>query len=205
MSSEFEVKFYLRDLRGFRQRLLQMGGQLATDRHLERNWRFDLPGGQLTGEGAVLRVRQDVLASLAFKARTEQPERRQEIEFGVEDSQAARDFLGALGYQQIGYYEKQRETFQLDDSRLMLDQLPFGDFVEIEGPSAAALRHAAARLGLPWELQVRQSYLELFEALRVKLKSPPELASFAAFAGLPSTDLKLIGLQGADDSSAWGR
>jgi len=50
---------------------------------------------------------------------------------------------------------------------------------------------------LRWELQVRESYLGLFEALRRRLEQPVEQASFAAFADRPAIDLKLLGLQDA--------
>ena len=197
MASEIEVKFHLRDFEALRPRLLELGARVAVGRTFERNWRFDLPDGSLSARGAVLRLRLDESARLTFKAKTEQPESREEIEFGVDDPQAALAFLGGLGYRQIGLYEKYRETFSLGDCQVMLDELPFGCFVEIEGPSRASLQQTAERLGLRWELKVGESYLELFEALRRKLERPVEQASFAAFADRPAIDLELLGLQDA--------
>ena len=199
MASEIEVKFHVGDLEAMRPRLLELGGRVAVGRRFERNWRFDLPDGSLTARGAVLRLRLDPAARLTFKERTEQPERREEIEFGVDDLQAAMAFLSGLGYLQIGLYEKYRETFSLGDCLVMLDQLPFGNFIEIEGPSRASLQKTAERLGLRWELQVRQSYLELFEALRAKLEQPVEQASFSAFFDLPPVGPQLLGLQDAGE------
>jgi adenylate cyclase class 2 len=205
MASEIEVKFHVGDLEAMRPRLLELGGRVAVGRHFERNWRFDLPDGSLSVRGAVLRLRLDDSARLTFKERTEQPERREEIEFGVDDLQAALAFLNKLGYRQIGLYEKYRETFSLGDCQVMLDELPFGSFIEIEGPSRASLQQTAERLGLHWELQVRESYLELFEALRAKLEEPVEQASFAAFTDRPAIDLELLGLQDAGVGRAPGR
>jgi adenylate cyclase class 2 len=200
MASEIEVKFHVGDLEAIRPRLLELGGRVAVGRLFERNWRFDLPDGSLSARGAVLRLRLDETAWLTYKERTEQPERREEIEFGVDDHQAALAFLDGLGYRQIGLYEKYRETFSLGDCQVMLDQLPFGSFIEIEGPSRAALQHTAERLGLRWELQVRESYLELFERVRRRLEQPVEQASFSAFAGLPPFDLELLGLPQAQEA-----
>jgi len=205
MASEIEVKFHLRDLQALRPRLLELGGQVTAGRHLERNWRFDLPDGSLSARGAVLRLRLNETARLAYKERTEQPERREEIEFGVDDLQAALAFLNKLGYRQIGLYEKYRETFRLGDCQVMLDELPFGSFIEIEGPALASLQQTAGRLGLRWELQVRESYLGLFEALRRRLQQPVEQASFAAFADRPAIELELLGLQDAGAGRAPGR
>lgn len=198
MADEFEVKFYLRQLDRLRRSLPALGAQLAVERHLERNWRFDRPDGSLSARGEVLRLRTAPAASLAFKARTGQPERRLEIEFAVEDAQAGRDLLRALGFEQIGYYEKQREVYRLDEGRVMLDQLPFGQFVELEGPLQDWLRQAAGRLGLRWERRVQESYLELFQALRDKLAPPPQEASFDAFTGQPPLGAELLGLQDAE-------
>ncbi len=199
MADEFEAKFRLDSLDRIRARLQSLGGRLAVERHLERNWRFDLADGNLTARGAVLRLRLDPGASLEFKQPTERPEHRQEFGFGLEDAEAARAFLQALGFQQIGYYEKQREIYRFEDGQVMLDELPFGHFVELEGPSAAWLRHTADRLGLSWDRRVRRSYLELFEALRGMLERPVEQASFAAFADLLPVDLGLLGLRDAGD------
>ena len=58
---------------------------------------------------------------------------RQEIEFAVEDFETAKKFLEALGYVQIVIYEKFRTIYELKDSHIMLDELPYGEFVEIEG------------------------------------------------------------------------
>lgn len=202
MADEFEVKFHLRGPQALRRRLQQLGAELSAGRHLQRNWRFDLPDGSLSARGQVLRMRVDPAASLTFKRKTDQPERRLEFEFGVDDGQAAQEFLRALGFQQIGYYEKQREVFRLEGGRVMLDELPFGHFVELEGPSAAWLRRAADRLGLRWERQVPQSYLELFEALRRELALPIEQASFVAFADHAPVDLAALGLQDAGEGRA---
>jgi adenylate cyclase class 2 len=199
MASEIEVKFHVGDLEAMRPRLLELGARVTVGRSFERNWRFDLPDGSLTARGAVLRLRLDDSARLTFKERTEQPERREEIEFGVDDPQAAVAFLGGLGYRQIGLYEKYRETFSLGDCQVMLDQLPFGSFIEIEGPSRASLQETAERLGLRWKLQVRESYLGLFEALRARLEQTVEQATFSAFSELPEFHPELLGLQDAGE------
>jgi len=200
MPSEIEAKFYLRRLEPTLQRVQELGGRLAVRRQLERNWRFDLPDGSLTARGAVLRLRMDGLARLTFKAKTEQPERREELELEVGDSQAAIAFLEALGFRQVGLYEKHREVYALQDCQVMFDELPFGSFTEIEAPSLASLQATAARLQLRWDSRVSLSYLELFERVRRALGLPVDQASFAAFAGLAPIDLEQLGLQDASGS-----
>jgi len=47
MFMEIEVKFSLRHLEDFRERLLAKGATLESARHLERNLRFDTPDQEL--------------------------------------------------------------------------------------------------------------------------------------------------------------
>ncbi len=48
----------------------------------------------------------------------------------------------------------------------MLDELPFGAFVEIEGPDADSIRQTAEALGLAWDKRIPSSYLSLFQKAR---------------------------------------
>jgi len=51
----------------------------------------------------------------------------------VEDVGALATILDALGYRPALVYEKRRETWQVANVELVIDQLPFGLFMEIEG------------------------------------------------------------------------
>ena len=167
---ETEAKFYVRDLDIIRQRILASGGLSSSPRTLEFNLRFDTAAGELQRTGRVLRLRRDQASRLTYKedrrlrhgATT-----RTEIEFGVGDFEAARHFLAALGYGVIFAYEKYREIFVLGEVDVMLDELPFGSFVEIEGP-LARLVPAAKQAKLEWSLAIPVSYQALFEELRGK-------------------------------------
>lgn len=183
---ETEVKFYVRDLKGMQRRLRELGGRLIHARVLETNLRYDTRDRVISGEGSVLRLRQDETAHLTFKAATRPAGgalTRTEIEFTVGDFGAARRFLEALGYQVIFTYEKQRTTYQLDGALVMLDELPYGSFVEIEG-ELASLEPAAKRLGLDWQAAVPMGYHALFERVRRSLDLRFRDLSFENFRGL---------------------
>jgi len=47
----------------------------------------------------------------------------------------------------------------------MLDELPYGYFIEIEGLDAASIHVEADSLSLKWETAITESYLMLFERL----------------------------------------
>ena len=51
----------------------------------------------------------------------------------VESFDQARAFLAALGYQVDMVYEKYRTKYELEGVHLDLDEMPYGDFIELEG------------------------------------------------------------------------
>jgi len=184
---ETEVKFHVRDLNRLQTRLETLGAQRVQERVLERNVRFDLPGGRLRSEGRVLRLRQDTASRLTYKSASKKEQgvlSREEIEFVVEDFEKAKRFLEALGYQKSAYYEKYRTVYELNETSIMLDELPYGDFVEIEGETVEAIHSAADRLDLDWAAAAGTSYLALFERVRRALQLSFQDISFENFTGI---------------------
>ncbi len=74
---------------------------------------------------------------------------------------------------------------------MALDELPFGAFVELEGPSAESLQTAAARLGLPWTSAFQGSYTSIFNWLREHQGVTARHLTFAEFAEYEPKDLGL--------------
>ena len=90
----------------------------------------------------------------------------EEIEFTVSDFDAARLFLEALGFEVYTGYEKYRTTYCYEQCEIVLDEMPYGYFYEIEGPDVETIREVNTRLGLRWDAEVALSYTELFQQLR---------------------------------------
>ncbi len=184
---EIEVKFYVKDLKRVELRLLESKAQLIQPRIHEINYRYDTPDGSLRREFKVLRLRKDAEAKLTFKGPSREFDgvvKRREIEFSVGDFEAAKEFLEALGYIPIVFYEKHRATYELNGVHIMLDELPYGDFVEIEGEPVKALRKTAKLLHLNWDAMVKAGYHALFEQIAEKFKLDPGQLSFRAFENL---------------------
>jgi len=180
-------KIFQKFLSAYSRILGRLGGGLIQPRTLETNIRFDLPDASLRSEGRVLRLRRDTEARLTYKgsARDERgASSRTEIEFIVEDFEKARQFLEALGYQQLLTYDKYREIHQLGDCHIMLDELPYGNFVEIEGENAESIQAVAAQLKLNWDTAIPRSYSALFEAAKKALNLSFQNLSFENFAGI---------------------
>jgi adenylate cyclase class 2 len=162
---ETEAKFYVRDLKRIEMRLLELKAHLILPRIHEINLRFDNPNGDLRREFKVLRLRKDAEAKFTFKGPGVEVGgalSRREIEFTVGDFESAQQFLDALGFTPIVFYEKFRATFELKGIHIMLDELPHGNFVEIEGEDISTLQQVAELLGLNWDASIKASYHALF-------------------------------------------
>jgi adenylate cyclase class 2 len=194
VTKEIEAKFYLPQLDDVRARIETLGGHLETSRILERNLRFDTTDGDLSDKHTVLRLRQDRSTVLTYK-RAVSVEERTEIEIGVDDFETAKLLLEMLGFEVFFIYEKYRETHILGACTIMLDELPFGDFVEIEGHSLADLEWMASKLGLPWKNRVKMNYLSLFQRLQQKLQLPFRDATFDNFSDMAAIQPDDLGLE----------
>ena len=197
---EIEAKFYVQDLSRIKKRLEELEAHLIQERILETNIRFDLPGAQLRAEGRVLRLRRDTDVRLTYKSASKNREgvlSREEIEFVVEDFEKAKRFLEALGYQKLVYYEKYRTTYELNDTFIMLDELPYGNFIEIEGQSHESIRAVAHHLNLNWDTAIVTSYHALFERARKSLNLSFQDLFFDSFAGI-QVHAEHLGVRTAD-------
>lgn len=198
---EIEVKFYIKNLKRIEQRLQDLGARLIQPRTFENNLRFDLPDGSLRSEGKVLRLRQDTQARLTYKgasSRTDGVLSREELETTMGEFEAGHKILLALGYVQVATYEKYRSIYAWDDLHVMLDELPYGHFVEVEGPDAETLKKASAELGLDFGAAIPASYLFLFDGLCRKTGLNPSHLTFPALEGF-EVGAEDLGVRVADE------
>ena len=146
MAKEREVKFFINDIKEIQKHLLASGAEIIKPRVLESNLRFDLPDRSLSAAGKVLRLRKDSQVRLTYKDRATNEDvisEREELEIQVSDFDTAYALLTALGYEVSVRYEKYRTTYLLQNTEIDLDELPFGCFLEIEGPDAESIQTVA--------------------------------------------------------------
>ncbi len=91
---------------------------------------------------------------------------RTEIEFSTDNLEVTRKLFEALGFQVTVIYEKYRQVYQIGAVQVMFDELPFGNFIEIEAPDAVLIEGVAQMLGLDWSKSINTSYLGLFAIAR---------------------------------------
>jgi adenylate cyclase class 2 len=134
---EIEKKYRLVKRRrlAIEKRLRELG---VTPRPVEFEENTLYRGGRIELGNCALRLRRvGARAILTFKQRLPSKssiKHQQEEETEVANAEAAHAILTALGFRPGLVYEKRRTRFKLRRAEIVIDELPFGLFMEIEGP-----------------------------------------------------------------------
>lgn len=178
---EIEVKFLLDDPQELKRQLEQFGAAKKSERY-EWNTRLESTTNPLLGQGKMLRIRRaerngdtDFIVTVKVDP-TDNNETsyrvRREIEFKAQSDEATLLALfNELGYQSDWHYEKRREVFIWEDVEIDLDEMPFGWFVEFEGPREG-LEKLIQKLEWGSKPRVLASYQEIFRHVQAALDLP---------------------------------
>lgn len=183
-----------------KRRLLAEGAELVRERTFEQNLRYDTPNDRLRSQRQLLRLRQDDAVHLTFKGPSQFEDgvvAREEIEVEIADFETGRRLLEALGFQVVVVYEKYRTVYHLDELEISIDELPYGDFVEIEGLESEKIQDCAGKLGLEWAAAIERNYLGLFQDLKKALNLSFRDLTFDNFLGV-SISTEQLGIRPAD-------
>ena len=188
--TETEIKVYVGDLNATRARLESAGAVLVTPRVFEANVRYENEDESLTRDGIVLRLRQDTRTRLTYKepppaddALPRDVLTRFEAEVTVDDFDTMDTILQRLGFHPHVIYEKYRTTYQLGAAEVVLDEMPYGHFIEIEGP-AEAIAATLVALGMAESPRILGSYMALFDRVKAALRLDVHDLTFANFEGV---------------------
>lgn len=194
-ATEIEVKLHTPDLTAIQARLEALNATLITPRTYEHNVRYEDASHSLTPAGIVLRLRQDDRVRLTYKGanrhRTDGLSEREELEVTLSDFDTMQAILAQLGYHPHMTYEKYRTTYHLDSCEVVLDEMPYGNFTEIEG-EPDAIQTLIQRLDLAHATRYTASYAQIFEHVRRHLNLDFHDLTFANFANInvPSDALR---------------
>jgi predicted adenylyl cyclase CyaB len=167
MSLEIEIKLKVDSHDPIRAQL-RNAGAIPHGTARETNIFFDRPDHSLRAADTGLRVRftrapnsPHPVALLTVK----QPpgkdalQSREAFDLTLTPHDQIIPLLQALGFEQQISFEKDRETWHLDNCLIELDTLPrFGTFIEIEGPSVEVVQQVQGTLGLSETPAHRASY-----------------------------------------------
>lgn len=190
MAVEIECKIHVNDLEAIRTHLSKANAQIIKPRIFEQNFRYENAENGLTPNGIVLRLRQDQDSRITYKAPLDSTSngivRRLELETSVGDLKIMDAIFKYLGFSVYMIYEKYRTTYHLPDIadvEIVLDEMPYGNFIEIEG-DPQAIDVVLERLSLSSGNCIAESYAELFDRVRESHKLPFRDLTFENFANI---------------------
>jgi adenylate cyclase class 2 len=161
-NKEIEIKFKVSGISRLREKLGKLGAK-NLGRVFERTIRFDTPEKDLEKSNKYVRVRTGFKNVITFKQKLAGDTKfkvRREIEFKIEDPEKMGEILEGLGFTKKLIMEKYREKWQLPKVEVVIDELPFGNFMEIEA-GEKEITETAEKLGLKLSEGLTQSYWEL--------------------------------------------
>lgn len=166
---EIEVKIKIDCIPVIVDRILKSGFVLLQKKYFETNIVFDTSDNTLKEKNFLLRLRnQDELNFLTLKRPVSEPlsqsnyKVREEIELNVSSFEKTKMILLSLGFKIFFIYEKYREVFGKEGSKIMVDQTPIGNFIEIEGEKEL-IDNIANQLGYSKNHYIVESYYSLFK------------------------------------------
>lgn len=156
MKTEIEAKFVDVDIEDVRKRLEDAGAQLEQPMRDMR--RALIEEDHHAADNMFIRIRDEGdKTTLTLKKKTKSLEESTidstyEIETTVGDFDTTVELFKVAGWHYTTYQESRRETWQLGEVEVVIDEWPWiNPYIEIEGESEAAVRSAAVTLGFIWE------------------------------------------------------
>jgi adenylate cyclase class 2 len=143
MAIEIEKKYLIdkKRLVELTVRLAELGAEFAYETFEEN---YVHRGGVLDGREAALRLRKtEEHTTLTYKEKVGMQNKfKSQIEFEtvVSDVAATVKIIEKLGYKLAVIYEKHRKSWRLGKTEVVLDELPFGYYMEIEGTKRDILK-----------------------------------------------------------------
>ncbi len=167
---EIEVKFKVADFEPFRKALKKRRAKFL-GRAFEKTIKFDTPNGFLRRHDLWIRTRSGFKNVLTLKEKVGRENKRfkqrEETEIEISDIEKMGQILKRLGFSKTLIMEKYREKWRLENVEIVLDRLPFGNFMEIEG-SPNSIKRTERILRLNQEERIIATYWHLWDGIRKK-------------------------------------
>jgi len=176
MQAEIEVKFLDAPHDKVREQLKRVGADCKHSVRLMRRAIIDYPDRRLqkglAGAWSSVRVRDegDRVTCTYKHVASDGNDTMHEIEFTVSSYENAIEFFKAIGLDVYAEQETKRETWQLGDVKVELDEWPWlPPYIEIEGPSEEMVCQVAEKLGYDFNRAFRGSSYTAYRSYYPKM------------------------------------
>jgi adenylate cyclase class 2 len=186
---EIEIKLRLPEkLSKIRHALHGAGFHVSKPRIHESNILFDNSKRAMRNHGKLLRLRRaGAHRSLTYKGPSEPSryKKRQEIEIDLHNGAGLEEIFTHLGYRPVFRYEKYRTEYSnaRSEGKVLLDETPIGNYLEIEG-SPRWIERTARALGFKPSDYITRSYGYLYLAYCRERRIAPKDMLFAETNGV---------------------
>jgi len=169
---EKEIKFKIKDLPKFISCLKKSGAKFV-NKSKEKTIRLDTSDGSLEKRGVFLRVRAGSKNTITLKEKVGDDKNvraRKETEFEIQDVDSMAYILERLGFNYPRIMEKYRINLTFKGTKLSIDELSIGFYIEIEGPEGK-IENVAKELGFDLKEKILVTYWDILEEFNKKNKT----------------------------------
>lgn len=175
MSIETEIKFEVKNIRDLKKKLKVIGAK-EIERYFEYNLALDTKEGKLNKSKVLLRLRRaagKVILGYKRKIPSLKYKQEEEIEVEVSDFEKIKKLFEKLGFCKSFIYEKVREVYHYKNTEIVVDKLPFGTYLEIEGKERD-IKTVIDKLGLDIKQGLTDTYRKLYKQYCKKKRIKPK-------------------------------
>jgi len=166
INREIEIKFKIENPIFIKKRLKNSGAKFIS-KAFEKTLRFDTPDNLLERNKKFLRIKTGFknVITLKKKIPSKKFKEREEIEFEIGDPKKMKIILENLGFTKVRIMEKYREKWCFNNTEIVIDKLPMGYFIEIEG-NKKSIKRVAKFLKLDFKNRITKTYWDLWDEFR---------------------------------------
>lgn len=135
--------------------------------HLEKTIRVDKQNWKLSSKGTYIRLRTGFKNTLTLKkgrVKGSEVSERLEIEVEIDDVDLCHKLLQEMGLIESLVMEKYRMIWNINDTIITIDELPFGVYAEIEG-SIQNIKIISDLLGFDYDEKIIVTYWEIYKEI----------------------------------------
>ncbi|MDD2274680.1 MAG: CYTH domain-containing protein [Candidatus Pacebacteria bacterium] len=163
MEKEIEVKFKIDEKDQIKEKLTALGVSLS-EPYKQTTYGFFSKDSREKGIFPRIRnEKEDIVLTVKVKSKEETNYfERMEYSMKISSVKEGEDILKVLGFDDIKVFEKTRQEGELLNTVITLDELYFGNFIEIEG-GKEEIENVIIKLGLENKERITKAYLRVEE------------------------------------------
>lgn len=162
MHKEIEIKFKIENVESMKRKLLQAGAIFIEKPYEQTTYGYFSTDSMTKGIFPRIRNEKDKIVFTVKVKKDQQPEYKERMEYSMnlDSIDQGENILFALGYDKVRVFTKIRQEYTLLNTKITIDELYFGIFLEIEGEKMD-IEKVINNLALKDKERITKAYLSL--------------------------------------------